>query len=86
MCKFEGTQIVLDSTGVEYEEFKDKFTGESFNKSYKMLKLELGGGGGIPETPKKNPRSKCSHHLKFHLSLETFHAKSKQNVITQVMT
>ena len=28
VCKFEGTQIVLDSTGVEYEEFKEKFTGK----------------------------------------------------------
>ena len=42
--------------------------------------------GGYQRPRKKNSRSKCSHHLKFHLSLETFHAKSKQNVITQIMT
>ena len=30
VCKFEGTQIVLDDKGVEYQDFKNKFTGESF--------------------------------------------------------
>ena len=45
VCKFEGTQVVLDSTGVEYEEFKDKFTGESFNKK----------GGGVPGNMKTEP-------------------------------
>ena len=40
VCKFEGTQIILDSTGVEYEEFKEKFTGKLHNALFiQMMKI-----------------------------------------------